>query len=67
MVEDEHPRRPGGPLHQLAHFLVIDLADGRVVPEIPHGRRVLLQAEAHSFQSSRLVELPRVRHLHGLW
>ena len=65
MIEYKHARGPGGPLDQLAHLLVIDLADGRVVPKIPHGRGVLLQAEAHAFERRRLVELPRVRHLHG--
>ena len=65
MIEYKYARRSRGPLDQLAHFLVIDLADGRVVPEIPHGRGVLLQAEAHAFERRRLVELPRVRHLDG--
>ena len=65
MIEYEHARRPGGPLDQLAHLLVIDLPHGRVVPEISHGRGVLLQAEAHAFKRGSLVELPRVRHLHG--
>ena len=67
MIEYKYARRSRGPLDQLAHFLVIDLADGRVVPEIPHGRGVLLQAKAHAFERRRLVELLRVRHLDGLW
>jgi hypothetical protein len=65
VVEDEHPRRSRGALDQLAHFRIVDLPHGRVVPEISHGRRVLLQAEAHAFERRRLVELPRVRHLDG--
>jgi hypothetical protein len=67
VVEDKYARCARTTLDQLAHFLVIDLADGRVVPKIPHGRGVLLQAEAHAFERRGLVELPRVPHLHGLW
>jgi len=65
VIKYKHARCPGGALHQLAHFLVIDLPHGRVVPKVSHGRGVLLQAEAHAFKRGSLVELPRVRHLHG--
>ena len=62
VVEDEDARRARGALHEVAHLAVVGGHDLAVVAEVPDGRRVDLEREAHGLERRGILERAAVAH-----